>query len=145
MWHGYVGFQDLNLTRNQRRVLWNVFRDLPPAMLTGQPKHLNQFRVSLDNKKAICELLFNEGDITIANIKKKLATLFGVDEGNISTAQKSIEYGWSHSPVWTFAYNSTNYFRVVVFGGVGADWLQSKDAAKDYIRRNIEEWDEEDE
>jgi hypothetical protein len=143
MWHGYVGFQDLNLTSAQRQTLWDAFRSLPPALVTDQPKHLNQFRISLDNTKAICELLFDDDAITIAGIRQRLANLFGVQAGNIGVDQQSIELGWSHSPVWTFIYGGTAYLRVVVFGGIGADWLQSRDAALDYVRRNLEEWQDE--
>lgn len=141
MWHGYVGFQDLNLTGQQRNTLWDAFRNLSPALVTGQPQHANQFRVSLDGSKAVCELLFADGVITIEAVKQRLANLFGVQVGNIGAAQISLEYGWSHSPVWTFSYGGINYFRVVVFGGVGADWLQSRDAARDYIRRSSQDWE----
>lgn len=141
MWHGYVGFQDLNLNAAQRAALWQVFKNLPPALVTGQPQHKNQLRFSLDNRKAICELLFNAGDVTIANIRQKLAHVFEVDVANIAVAQTVIEVGWSHSPVWTFRYGGTSYLRVVVFGGMEADWKQSRDAALDYVRQNRAEWD----
>lgn len=142
MWHGYVGFQDVNLNANQRATLWDVLKDLPPALSTGQPKHRNQWIVSLDKSKAICELLFDEESISIAGITRKLANIFNVNEDNIDVDRRRIELGWSHSPVWTFSYNGTNYLRVIVFGGIGADFLQSKDACMDYFLQNMDDWKE---
>ena len=144
MWHGYIALQDLGMNQTQRQTLWQVFKDLSPATLDNQPKHLNQFRLSLDEKKAILELLFDDEDVSISAFRIMLANTFDVSYVMITWNTTRREYGWSWTPIWTFGRNGTNYFRVALFGGVGADWLQSKDAALDYLRQNIEDWEQPD-
>lgn len=144
MWHGYIAIEDLGMNQNQRQTLFAIFETLSPATLTDQPKHKNQFRRSLDGSKAILEMLFDEDDLSIAAFRQKLAATFGVQAGNIGVVQTQREYGWSWTPIWTFSRNSVSYFRVALFGGVGADWQQSRDACANYLRRNSNEFDQND-
>ena len=137
-WHGYIGIENVGLSATQRATLIAELRTLGPAS-DPQPARLNHWRTRLDNEAAIFEALFNEGALTVARFKQRLATIFGVDPTTISDATQATQFG----PLMTFSKGGTDYLRFLLFGGKGAAWMESGDGARAYLAANAGEWYEE--
>jgi len=137
MWHGYLGIEDIALTAQQRQQLIDWFKGLGRPQIE-QPAHFCHWRIRLDGKAAIFEALFEEANITIENVKARLAQIFGVDPATISHAVVQTQYG----PTVTFN-RSGEKLRMIQFGGSpgGCTWMTSGDAARAYVKANLAQWE----
>jgi hypothetical protein len=95
---------------------------------------LNHWRTRLDGEAVIFEAVFDEDALTIQAFKARLTAIFGVDAIDHSVSG-------TPTPVITFSKGGTDYIRVVLFGGVGATWQDSGDAARAYLATNSAEWE----
>lgn len=136
-WHGYIGVEDLALTAPQRAAILAAFSALGPAS-DPQPARLLQRRVSLDGSKVCYEALFNEDNLTVANVKQFLANAVGVDPAIIADQTTMSAYG----PVVTYSVAAVDRIRFLVFGGLTATWDESRRLRGEYRRNNLSEWDE---
>jgi len=136
MWHGYLGIEDIALTAQERQTLIGWFKSLGRPQIE-QPAHFCHWRVSLDGRAAIFEALFEEANITIKNVKARLAQIFGVDPATISHAVVHTQYG----PTMTFN-RSGDKLRMIQFGAPSAcAWSTSGDAARAYVKANLAQWE----
>lgn len=143
MWHGYFGLEDLNLTAPQRQTLRDAIRQFfaDNQVPTGQPAQILQIRMSLNGRKVIFEALFDEQFLTVDRFKTFLANTFGVAVGQIANVNSTLDLGGKDSPLITFSRSGTNYIRVVLFGGVGASYEESRVACLAYLNSARAEWD----
>lgn len=141
--HVYVAFQNLNLNTTQRGRVWNAVQAFYEAVQipTNRPDEIFwPMRRSNDGQIAIGEALFDTDRLSVATFKQFLATEFNRDPAQIADARSDITISARPSPFWTFAFNSTNYFRVGVFGGLNATREQSQAEALAYLAQNQENW-----
>ena len=134
----YYGIENLALTVAQRDTLVSALRQLG-ANTHPNPCYRNHWRVRLDNQAIIFEGNFNDGDWTVATIRQRLATIFGVNVTLVTASTTTTAYG----PVVTISYNSTARLRMIAFGGLLATWAQSHDLVLAYLAANKTAWGEE--
>jgi len=113
------------------------FKSLGRADNSPFPNLRTQTRIRLDNEAVIIEAVFRDDWLSVEFVTNKLADVFGVDPATIDTDTQQTQYG----PVVTFSRNSVDRLRMALFGGVNADWEDSRLAAVTYISNNIEEWE----
>ena len=135
-WHGYMAIEDTGLTPQQRQAILAAFNALGPSS-DPRPAHLMQRRVSLNGRQAIYEALFNADHLTIANVKQFLANAVGVDPSVIDHAVTQTIYG----PLVTFSAASIDRMRFLVFGGLAATWIESRDQCDAFLIANIGLWE----
>lgn len=136
MWHGYIGFENIALTAQQKQTFVAGLQALGPSH-ADNGAYLNHMRVRLDNDAAIFEALFDEDQLTVLAWRQRLADIFGVAVANITASTQQTQYG----PVVTFVYQSTNRLRGLLFGGVGTDWQESNAACRAYLAANSAAWE----
>lgn len=134
--HFYLGIENLNLNTAQRQTLIDALKVLGPAS-DPQPARLCHWRIRLDSEAAIFEALFDEDTLTVERFKQRLGTIFSVDPDSIDHTTQQTQYG----PLVTFSRGGTDYLRFLLFGGAGASWMESGDAARAYLSSNREEWE----
>lgn len=139
-WHGYFAIEDLNLNAGQRQTLIAELRTLGPAS-DPQPARLCHWRTRLDNRAVIFEALFNEDNLTVERFKQRLGTIFGISWVTIGSDIQVYSFADGNTPVVTFSRNGTDYIRVGLFGGVAADWQQSRREVLGYLAANREDWE----
>lgn len=135
--HQYFGIENLGLNASQKQTVVENIQALGRDDSAPNPSRRLHKRVRLDNDAMIFEAVFEDGDLTIANIKQWLATIFSVATGSISHVVTTPAAG----TVVTFTYNSIQRLRMVVFGGPSATREQSRVAAAAYIAANIAQWE----
>ena len=135
-WHGYIGIENIALNNAQRGQLVSALRAIG-RQSGSQPAHINHWRPRLDNDAAIFEALFDEDELTAANVKGYIAGVFGVDAGDISHAASNNQYGTS----LTLTHGGTDYLRFQLFGGVGTTWEESRQEVISYLSANQAEWE----
>lgn len=140
MWHGYFGIENLALNDSQRAELVVALRALGPAS-HPQPACLCHWRTRADGQAAIFEALFNEDSLTVDAFKQRLGAIFGVDPATIDYAAASQTFAVLPTPIVTFSRNATSHLRVALFGGVGAEWMQSGDECRAYLALYQEQWE----
>jgi hypothetical protein len=134
--HQYIGVEVLSMTAQQRQTLIDALRALVPER-DEQPAWRVHLRLRLDNQAAIVEARWKDADVTDASIRRYLAQAFGVAEGTVTSAATTNAYG----RVLTLTYNSVQRVRFILFGGAGASWEQSWQAALAYLAANIAQWE----
>jgi hypothetical protein len=138
--HLYFGIENLNLTAPQKATFIEALQGLGQNNSGDKPNEKNHWRVRLDNDAVIFEALFDESNLTIAAIKARLATIFGVAVGTIShSTSQNATYGL----IVTFPHSAQNKTRMVAFGNNGSAWgtiAQSRAAAQAYLAANAAAW-----
>jgi hypothetical protein len=137
-WHGYFALEILNLTDPQRDTLVDAIRSLVHSTRSRFPQYDLNVRVRPDGDAAIFEAAFNEDNLTVSWFKDRLAAVFEIDPATIDHRTSQTQYG----PVVVFERPSgTDRIRVALFGGVGADWEDSRRACVAYLSDNAAEWE----
>lgn len=134
--HVYFGIESLSLTAPQRQTLVAALRALG-KQADPQPCRINHWRPRLDNLAAIFEAEFAASEIAADAFRQYIAAVFGVPVAQVTAATASTQYG----PVVTLRYNSIDRLRAILFGGVGASWETSRQAALAYLAANTVEWE----
>jgi uncharacterized membrane protein YccC len=136
----YMGIENLNLTNGQRNTLVSQLQALGQANSSPFPNLRNHSRIRNDNNAAIFEALFDDQTLTIAAIKQRLATIFGVAVGTISHSTNQVaNIGF----VVTFTHSAQDKLRMVCFGHNGTSWPSwsvSNAAAVAYLQANSAQW-----
>jgi len=141
-WHGYLGIENLNLDEVQRGILIDTLKVLGPYR-ESQPARRCHWRIRLDGGAAIFEALFDEDNLTVQMFKNRLGNIFGVNPDSVDTAVQNAAWGEQTTPVVTFSRNGTDYLRIALYGGAGAKWADSGDAARGYLAAYSAEWESE--
>lgn len=141
IWYGYVGAERLNLTNPQAQTLLGGFEQLGTSPNDNQPSARIHWRRSLDNSKVIFIAKFNTANLSEDSVKNRLATIFSVDAEDIDAVNNPQIFDSLSSPVFTFSYLASARFRVVLFGDLGASFLQSNLEALAYMAANSAEWE----
>ena len=137
-WHGYLGIENVGLTDEQRDTMVDWFKTLGRADNSPFPHLRTQSRIRIDRQAAIIEAVFRDDWLSVEFVKAKLADVFGIDPSTIDDELTQTNYG----PMVTFSRPAaTPRLRMLLFGGVGADWEQSRQATVDYISANREDWE----
>lgn len=139
-WHGYIGIENLGLSASQKQTLITGLAALGPAQ-SERPAWLNHRRVRLDNDAAIFEALFDDSTLTVAAIKQRLATIFGVAVGTISHTTSTASFGGGTTDIVVFTYNSVQRLRMARFGGTGSTREQSRLEVLGYLAANRDAWE----
>lgn len=128
-WTGYIGFEALNLTAQQKVDFLDGLKALGRKNDSPFPNLRNHWRIRLDNNVIICEAEFDDTTITAEALGNRLAALYGVNPTLVTYTTTSTAYG----PSLTYRYSNQNRIRVVVFGGLTATWVESRLAALQYV------------
>ena len=139
-WHGYIGVENLNLDASQRATLVDELKALGPAS-HPQPARLCHWRTRLDGEAAIFEALFNDDNLTVAKFKQRLGTIFDVDSETIDHTITTYHFAGGDTPAVVFSRSGTDYLRFALFGGAGAEWMESGDECRGYLKLNQTEWE----
>ena len=138
-WHGYIGIENVGLTEDQRDTMVDWFKSLGRADNSPFPHLRTQTRIRLDNDAAIVEAVFRDDWLSVDFVKNKLADVFGVDPATIDSDTSQTQYG----PMVVFSRPAgTDRLRMLLFGGVGAEWETSRLACVAYLSANVAEWEE---
>jgi hypothetical protein len=145
MWHGYIGAVDLGMTAGQRATLIGQLRQLGVENDGDKPNRRNHWRVNLAGDAVIFEAAFDADTVSASKIKTRLVNLFGVAASSITyaTVQTALGGGGVPAPVVTYKHNSVPKFRLVLFGGLDADWGTSHAEVTAYLAANRAEWEAE--
>jgi hypothetical protein len=123
--HGYVGLAfnaaltSIMQTANGQQQLWDAVDDLNTYLGNLAPQYMTQVRLSTAKDGAILECLFPSG-VTKAQLVTAAANRFGVSEATVN------------NQITQFA----------IFGGAGATWAESRQAASNYLEANAAAWGE---
>lgn len=128
-WQGYFYIEVLSLTAQQKQTLVTALKSLGLRNLSIHPQERNHWRVRTDSNALIFEAVFNSDLLTVAALKTRLATLFGVSESLIIPTTSSNIYG----EIVVFKYSNVDRLRVGVFGGRSAVYQASRAAAQRYL------------
>jgi hypothetical protein len=139
-WHGYIGIENLNLSATQRQILIDALKALGPGS-DPQPARLCHWRTRLDNEAAIFEANFNEDNLTVAVFKDRLGAILGVDPAAVDHSTGSQTFDTLPTPIVVFSRTGTDYVRFALFGGQSAEWMQSGDECRAYLKLNQAEWE----
>jgi len=134
--HQYLGVEILSMTAAQRQTLIDALRALMPER-DEQPAWRVHLRIRLDNQAAIIEARWQAAHITDVSIRRYLAQTFGVGEGTVTSMATTNIYG----RVLTLTHSAVARVRFLLFGGVGASWEQSRQAALAYLTANVAQWE----
>lgn len=140
--HQYVGILNLNLNSSQKLSLFNELRALGPSA-SPSPAMLLQERLRLDDEGAIYEALFDESKLSIQQFINWLASIFGAQPESISSSTIIQSFAGGTTPVTTFTYNTINYIRSALFGGMGCGWHASGRECRGYLSLYQNEWENE--
>lgn len=136
MTHAYIGIEALTMTAALKQTLVQALKAL--GRQDGpQPCRINHSRTRPDNNALILEAEWNEDEVTAAALARRLETLYGLAAGAVSQAVTQTPYG----PMVTFKTGTTNRLRLVVFGGLEADWPTSREACLAYLAANRAAWE----
>lgn len=138
--HNYWGIENLNLTAPQKATLVANLQALGQRN-GGLPHERMQFRPRPDGDAVIFEATFDDANLTIAQMKSWLASIFGVAVGTISHNVATPTFAARPSPTVTFIHGGQNKLRSVAFGGVDATWEQSRVEAVAYLAANAAAWE----
>lgn len=141
--HCYFGIESLGLTVPQRDMLVQQLRALGSASDSSRPELLNHWRVRPDADAAIFEALFDEDTLTIAAIKQRLATIFGVTVASISHAVTTPSFSTGNSTT-VVVYSrpaGAPRLRLALFGGPGTTVEASRAEALGYLAVNTASWE----
>ena len=141
-WHGYIGFEDINLSAGQRSTFIAALKDLGLLNNGSDTSKRNQSRPSLDGSKLIVEAAFDDSNLLPAAFKQRLADIFGVAVGTISHVNNPVTFDTLSSPVVTFSHGGQDKLRVALFGNVSSTWNQSRLEEHAYRAANSAEWED---
>jgi hypothetical protein len=137
--HIYFGIENLAMTTPQRQTLLTALQTIGVAPNDPQPARREHWRVRLDNEAAIFEALFDEAHLTVAAMRTRLATLFGIASTSITPRTEQDAYGL----LATFAVGGTDRMRLIAFGYNGGwpAWETSRQAVLAYLKANSAAWE----
>ena len=98
------------------------------------------WRVRLDNDAVIFRARFQDGALTVANLRQFLATTFGVPVAQVSAATTQQTFAVRPSPIVTMSYQATPRLRVALFGGTTATTAESNSEVLAYLAANAAAW-----
>lgn len=133
----YFYIESLNLTPAQRGTLVDQLKLIGRRDTDANPKNRNHWRVRTDGLAVIFEAWWDDGHLTAAALRNRLAAIFGVAQTSITYATNQTAYG----PLVTYTYNASARLRVGVFGGVGATYEESWAACLAYLAANVGAWE----
>lgn len=138
-WSGYFGIENIALTAPQKATLVSALRALGPSD-DPQPAELMHWRVRLDSDAVIFRARFQDGALTVANLRQFLATTFGVPVAQVSAATTQQTFAVRPSPIVTLSYQATPRLRVALFGGTTATTAESNSEVLAYLAANAAAW-----
>ncbi|MFU8772229.1 MAG: hypothetical protein ACNA8H_07400 [Anaerolineales bacterium] len=134
----YYGVEDLGLTAQQRQAIVQAIQALGYNNQHPNPAWRNHWRIRPDNLAVIFEAAWNTEDWTIENVKNYLANAVNVDPNIVDHRVQAIKYG----DMITFSVGTTDYLRIVAFGGFSSNYEQSHEAVLEFLFDFKEQWGE---
>jgi len=138
-WSGYFGIENIALTAPQKATLVAALQALGPSD-DPQPAELIHSRTRLDNDAVIFRARFQDGALTVANLRQFLAATFGVPVAHVSAATTQQTFAVRPSPIVTLSYQATPRLRVALFGGTTATTAESNSEVLAYLAANAAAW-----
>lgn len=139
--HFYIGTDNLALTSAQWIIVMDLLMALGPGDSEQMPQLRNHWAIRQDGDAAIFEANFEDTETSVEDFKQMLADAFGVSVDSIDHVASDIQYG----RLYLFSRLAVDYFRVFIFGGPGADLKTSRQATKEYLSDNADDWEAGDE
>lgn len=131
----YFGVENIALTASQRDTLADGIKQLG-ANSDPNPAHRNHWRVRNDQEAVIFEGALDDANFTVAALRQRLATLFGVPLAQVTNTTSNPAAG----TLLTMSYQATPRVRFLVFGGAAATYPESRAAAQAYLAANAASW-----
>lgn len=138
-WSGYFGIENIALTAPQKATLVAALQALGPSD-DPQPAELMHSRTRLDSDAVIFRARFQDGALTVANLRQFLATTFSVPVAQVSAATTQQTFAARPSPIVTLSYQATPRLRVALFGGTTATTAESNSEVLAYLAANAAAW-----
>ncbi len=135
----YLGTENIALTGPQKATLATALQGLGP-IAHPQPSELMHWRTRLDGDAVIFRALFDDNDLTVANLRQFIANVFGVPVAQVTANAASVTFKTVPSPVLTMTYQAIARMRFVLFGGLAATSQQSNDEVVAYLIANAVAW-----
>jgi hypothetical protein len=133
-WHGYFGIEVGGMTGAQKAKLMAALRTLGPSRAdTDWPPYLLHFRMRPDTNVGVFEARFNEEHLTVATLKQFLANAFGVPTATLESTNTSVLLNRLPSPIVSVRYGGIDRLRIILFGGMGAAWADSREECAAYL------------
>jgi len=133
----YFYLENVNLTTPQQQILIDAIKTWGKRDQDPNPRHRNHWRIRLDNKAIIFEAWFDNNNLSILNIRQKLADLYEVALSQITGSVTSNIYG----QLLSVTYNTLVRLRIGIFGGITADYYTSQTKAVQFLVDNKTSWD----
>ena len=133
----YFYVENLGLTDAQAEQVVGALEIWGARNEDGNPRNRNHWRVRLDGRAAIFEAWVDDGQLAGSWFQGKLAQLFGVASGSIGSMVRTSAWG----PYVDFKYLGVPKLRLGVFGGVNAEYGESRAAALGYLAENAAGWE----
>ncbi len=128
MWHGYfLASKPTAITADEWATLKILFHTIGADDASQLPARRLQWRESLDGSAVIIEAVFDETRLSVADtthLCKEISTAIGA---RLSASQVRTAFA----------------SKVSFFGGVGADWDESREACAAYLVTNRTTWENE--
>ena len=151
--HLYIAIERLNLGAANWVLLVTAINEL--SIIGGANQYELQDRGNTDtfvyedetySNAYTWEARFAFGQITIDNIKNKLAAIFEKDPADIGHSANKLTFRERPTAILTFTYGGQNLIRLAIFGCDSEDdlctWNESRIEHNGYITDNAEEWGE---
>ena len=137
-WQGYFYIENLGLNDQQKQVLVSALQSWGLHNHAFNPRDLNHWRIRPDGEAVLFEAVFDAENLTVTNLRTRLANLFGVNEQQIIMSTSQNQYG----EMAVFSYNSVDRLRVGVFAGRQAGYADSQAAAQQFAIDFVSDWTE---
>lgn len=139
MAHHYLLVQNDNLNASLFAELLQVFKTWIRQAST-RPAYLYHKRTRDDEGAVIGEAYF-EG-LTLNKFKQALADAFDLASEDIEHEVSSVTYAVLPSTQWRFkrVIDSQWRFSVILFGSMGASWMESRIEVEAFLLANYENW-----
>jgi hypothetical protein len=135
----YIGTENIALTAPQKATLATALQALGPVS-HPQPSELMHWRTRLDGNAVIFRALFQDSDLTVANLRQFIANVFSVPVAQVTATNSSTTFKTLPSPVITMTFQAIDRMRFVLFGGLAATTQQSNDEVVAYLIANAVAW-----
>lgn len=133
----YFYIENMGLTDAQAKQVTGALQGWGTRNEDRNPRNRNHWRVRLDGRAAIFEAWVDDGQLAVSWFQGKLAQLFGVANESIGSTVKTSAWG----PYVDFTYLGVPKLRMGVFGGVNAEYGESRAAALGYMAENAAAWE----
>ena len=141
--HTFILVETMNVNATNRNTLFAAMRAIL-SQDSSQPAYINHDRVRLDSDAMILCALFDEDDVSVAQMKQYLGTVFDIDPADIGNVNDN-QNAYGFESILSYPDGVTDRIRYIAFGYSGgwASWETSRLAVLAYLSDNDTAWEAE--